>query len=192
QPAVGSRLGAPTGGDPFGQPGGGVRRRPPDGTASVSLLTTPGPEPQADPGGRLPNYLGSERVLSVGACVGATCFATHVATSARFPRAIPARVEAGAPPLFGCTDSIGRHGHYGAHRLRPASRSISRRCSRSAITWRFSYCRRPLASPSSSLASPWLKYTRSGISASPRSAVLPTRRWISPRWSSNLRGRTGS
>src|SRR5581483_11149977 len=45
--------------------------------------------------------------LSVGACCGATCFATHVATSARFPRAIPARVEAGAPPLFGCTDSIG-------------------------------------------------------------------------------------
>jgi hypothetical protein len=35
----------------------------------VSLLTTPGPESQATPGGRLPNYLGSERVISIGACV---------------------------------------------------------------------------------------------------------------------------
>src|SRR5581483_10016489 len=76
QPAVSSRLGAPTGGVPFGQPGSGVRRRPPDGPVSVSLITTPAPGSQANPGGRLPNYLGSERVLSVGACVGATCFAT--------------------------------------------------------------------------------------------------------------------
>jgi len=35
QPAVRSRLGAPTGGGPFGQPGCGVRRRPPGGAAAV-------------------------------------------------------------------------------------------------------------------------------------------------------------
>src|SRR5213592_2714091 len=64
-----SRLEAPTGGGPLGQSGRGVRRRPPDGAASVSLLTTPGPRPQADRGGRLPNYLGSERVFSIGACI---------------------------------------------------------------------------------------------------------------------------
>src|SRR5512132_3014236 len=64
----GSRLEAPTGGGPLGQPGCGVRRRPPGGADSVSLLTTPGPRPQADRGGRLPNYLGSERVFSIGAC----------------------------------------------------------------------------------------------------------------------------
>src|SRR5438067_1295738 len=40
QPADRSRLEAPAGGDPLGQPGCGVRGRPPDGTADVSLLTT--------------------------------------------------------------------------------------------------------------------------------------------------------
>jgi hypothetical protein len=36
----------------------------------VSLLTTPDPGEQAPPGGRLPSYLGSERVFSIGACIG--------------------------------------------------------------------------------------------------------------------------
>jgi hypothetical protein len=39
----GSRLGAPTGGGPSGQPGFVVRRRPPGGATSVSLRTTPVP-----------------------------------------------------------------------------------------------------------------------------------------------------
>lgn len=69
EPAERSRLEAPTGGGPLGQPGCDVRPRPPGGTVTVSLLTTPDPEPQADPGGRLPSYLGSERVFSIGACV---------------------------------------------------------------------------------------------------------------------------
>lgn len=54
QPVVGSHLEAPTGGDPRGQPGFGVRRRPPGGAASVSLLTTPDPRSQASRGGRPP------------------------------------------------------------------------------------------------------------------------------------------
>jgi hypothetical protein len=45
-----------------------VRRKPPGGTSSVSLRVTPDPRSQADRGGRLPNYLGSERVV-IGACV---------------------------------------------------------------------------------------------------------------------------
>ena len=59
QPAERSRLRAPTGGDPFGQPGFDFRRRPPGGTVSVSLLATPYPEPQACSGGRLPNQAAS-------------------------------------------------------------------------------------------------------------------------------------
>lgn len=54
QPAVRSRLGAPTGGAPLGQPGCDVRSRPPGGAVSVSLLATPGPRSQAPRGGRLP------------------------------------------------------------------------------------------------------------------------------------------
>jgi len=49
-----SRLGAPTGGGPLGQPGFVVRRRPPGRTTTVSLLTTPDPRPQAHRGGRPP------------------------------------------------------------------------------------------------------------------------------------------
>jgi len=55
QPVGRSRLEAPTGGGPLDQPGCDVRWRPPDGAASVSLLTTPDPGEQAPPGGRLPN-----------------------------------------------------------------------------------------------------------------------------------------
>ena len=69
QPADGSRLEAPTGGDPLGQPGFDVPQRPPGGTVEVSLLTTPIPRSQAARGGRLPNVLGSERVVVFGACV---------------------------------------------------------------------------------------------------------------------------
>jgi hypothetical protein len=69
QPVGRSRLGAPTGGGPFAQPGCDVPQRPPDGTVEVSLLTTPIPRSQAARGGRLPNVLGSERVVVVGACV---------------------------------------------------------------------------------------------------------------------------
>jgi hypothetical protein len=56
-----SRL--PAGEEPLGQPGCDVRRRPPGGAATVSLLATPGPRTKAIRGGRLPNYLGSERQL---------------------------------------------------------------------------------------------------------------------------------
>src|SRR5512141_959960 len=69
QPVGRSRLEAPTGGAPLGQPGFDVRRRPPSGTVPVSLLTTPDPRSPATRGGRLPSYLGSERVFSIGACV---------------------------------------------------------------------------------------------------------------------------
>ena len=55
QPVVTSCLEAPTGRGPLGQPGFCFRRRPPGGTTSVSLLTTPIPRPQAHRGGRLPN-----------------------------------------------------------------------------------------------------------------------------------------
>jgi hypothetical protein len=70
QPADRSRLEAPAGGGPLGQPGCDVRRRPPGGATPVSLLTTPIPRSQASRGGRLPSYLGSERVFRIGACVG--------------------------------------------------------------------------------------------------------------------------
>ncbi len=52
----------------FGQPGCDVRRRPPGGATTVSLLTTPDPRTEAFRGGRLPNYLGSERQFRVGTC----------------------------------------------------------------------------------------------------------------------------
>jgi hypothetical protein len=64
-----SRLEAPTGGGPLGQPGCDVRRRPPGGAVAVSLLTTPILPSQATRRGRLPSYLGSERVFVIGACV---------------------------------------------------------------------------------------------------------------------------
>ena len=55
QPGGRSRLEAPTGRGPRGQPGFDVRWRPPDGTAAVSLLTTPCLRPQAIRRGRLLN-----------------------------------------------------------------------------------------------------------------------------------------
>src|SRR5207342_2841355 len=55
QPGGKSHLEAPTGRGPRGQPGFDVRRRPPDGTAAVSLLTTPCLRPQAIRRGRLLN-----------------------------------------------------------------------------------------------------------------------------------------
>ena len=55
QPGGRSHLEAPTGRGPRGQPGFDVRRRPPDGTAAVSLLTTPYLRPQAIRRGRLLN-----------------------------------------------------------------------------------------------------------------------------------------
>ena len=70
QPVGRSRLEAPTGGGPLGQPGFDVRRRPPGGAVAVSLLTTPILPSQATGRGRLPSYLGSERVIVIGACVG--------------------------------------------------------------------------------------------------------------------------
>jgi hypothetical protein len=70
QPVGRFRLEAPTGGGPLGQPGFDVRRRPPGGAAAVSLLTTPILPSQATGRGRLPSYLGSERVIVIGACVG--------------------------------------------------------------------------------------------------------------------------
>lgn len=69
QPVERSRLQAPTGGGPVGQSGFDVPQRPPNGTVEVSLLTTPIPRTQAPRGGRLPNVLGSERVVVFGACV---------------------------------------------------------------------------------------------------------------------------
>ena len=39
--------GLPLAGGALGQPGFDVRRRPPGGTVTVSLLMTPGPDPQA-------------------------------------------------------------------------------------------------------------------------------------------------
>ena len=69
QPVGRSRLEAPTGGGPLGQPGCDVRRRPPGGAVAVSLLTTPILPSQATRRGRLPSYLGSERVFVIGACV---------------------------------------------------------------------------------------------------------------------------
>ena len=65
-----SRLEAPTGGGPLGQPGFDVRPWPPGGAIAVSLLTTPILPSQASGRGRLPSYLGSERVIVIGACVG--------------------------------------------------------------------------------------------------------------------------
>jgi hypothetical protein len=70
QPVGRSRLEAPTGGGPLGQPGFDVRRRPPGGAVAVSLLTTPILPSQATGRGRLPSYLGSERVIVIGACIG--------------------------------------------------------------------------------------------------------------------------
>jgi len=70
QPVGRSRLEAPTGGGPLGQPGFDVRLRPPGGAVTVSLLTTPILPSQATGRGRLPSYLGSERVIVIGACVG--------------------------------------------------------------------------------------------------------------------------
>ena len=70
QPVGRSRLEAPTGGGPLGQPGFDVRLRPPGGAVAVSLLTTPILPSQATGRGRLPSYLGSERVIVIGACVG--------------------------------------------------------------------------------------------------------------------------
>jgi hypothetical protein len=70
QPAGRSRLEAPTGGGPLGQPGFDVRLQPPGGAVTVSLLTTPILPSQAAGRGRLPSYLGSERVIVIGACVG--------------------------------------------------------------------------------------------------------------------------
>ena len=70
QPVGRSRLEAPTGGGPLGQPGFDVRRRPPGGAVAVSLLTTPILPSQATERGRLPSYLGSERVFVIGACIG--------------------------------------------------------------------------------------------------------------------------
>jgi len=70
QPVGRSRLEAPTGGGPLGQPGFDVRRWPPGGAAAVSLLTTPILPSQATRRGRLPSYLGSERVFVIGACIG--------------------------------------------------------------------------------------------------------------------------
>jgi hypothetical protein len=69
QPVGRSRFEAPTGGGPLGQPGCDVRRRPPGGAVAVSLLTTPILPSQAARRGRLPSYLGSERVFVIGACV---------------------------------------------------------------------------------------------------------------------------
>jgi len=69
QPVGRSHLEAPTGGGPLGQPGCDVRRRPPGGAVAVSLLTTPILPSQAIRRGRLPSYLGSERVFVIGACV---------------------------------------------------------------------------------------------------------------------------
>ena len=70
QPVGRSRLEAPTGGGPLGQPGFDVRRWPPGGAVAVSLLTTPILPSQATGRGRLPSYLGSERVIVIGACIG--------------------------------------------------------------------------------------------------------------------------
>src|SRR4029450_13919700 len=42
----------------------------PGGAVAVSLLTTPILPSQATGRGRLPSYLGSERVIVIGACVG--------------------------------------------------------------------------------------------------------------------------
>jgi hypothetical protein len=127
-----SRLQAPTGGGPVGQPGCDVPRRPPDRTAAVSLLTTPDLRPQADRSGRLPSYLGSERVVSIGAC---SC--PGFSRGIRGPRpASPerfiARVEASAPPYAVVRPVYGRP-IGDRYRRRPTSRSISRWCSRSAI-----------------------------------------------------------
>jgi hypothetical protein len=91
----------------------------------VSLLTTPDPRSQAARGGRLPSYLGSERVFSIGACVGATCLATHAATSARFSRAVSARIEASAPP-YAVVPGVYAGTSTRPQRRRPNSRSISR------------------------------------------------------------------
>src|SRR5205085_1582239 len=61
------------------------------------------------------------------------------------------------------------------------ARSISRRCSRSITAWRFSNRCFPLPTPRSTFASPCEKYTRSGTSVRPFSAVTPFSRSISRR-----------
>jgi hypothetical protein len=55
QPVERSRLGAPTGGGPLGQPGCDVPRRPPGGTSSVRPAHDARPRPQALRGGQLPS-----------------------------------------------------------------------------------------------------------------------------------------
>jgi hypothetical protein len=104
-PAGRSRLGAPTGRGPLGQPRCDVRRRPPGETVVVSLLMMLDPRPQALRGEQLPNYLGSERVLFVGACVCPAFYETS-GISARFPQTINVRVEASTPPYSVVAPSI--------------------------------------------------------------------------------------
>ena len=96
QPAVRSRLEAPTGGAPLGQLGFDVRSRPPSGTTSVSLLTTSILQAQAPRRGRLPNYLGSERVV-IGACID-PAFNVTSGITARFSQTANVRIEASTPP----------------------------------------------------------------------------------------------
>ena len=84
----------------------------------------------------------------------------HPGTSARFPQAVPTQVEASSPP-YAVASSIGTADDGPGFRQRtlraPRERSISRRCSRSAMAWRFSNRRLPRPRPSSILASPRVK-----------------------------------
>src|SRR5207253_9633840 len=75
-------------------------------------------------------------------------------------------------------------------------RAIASRVSRSAVlrrsVSRLSQSCLPLASASSTLTLPFLKYIRVGISVSPRCWVLPISRRSSSLWTSSLRVRSGA
>jgi hypothetical protein len=132
---VRSRLGAPTGGAPLGQPGFDVRRRPPGGAVGVSLLMTLDPRSQAHGASGYLEVRQRARTRRWRLLVSGVLRDSGI--SARFPRTATVRIEASTPPLFSYrneyTTSAGRGLSRPPQRRRDTARSTSRSASRLAI-----------------------------------------------------------